>query len=237
VINPVATDFWDKLTLEHLKKLAFPGTTIEITHLDEGPESIECELDVAEVSPHVVRKAVEGERNGFDAIIINCFDDPGLHAVRERVSTLTLGIGETSIISALHFGQNIAIISTGPNTKVLYTKRADELGISGRVVYASGLDIEVLNLRREEEVMKSMLLKEARKAVEEHRAEVIVLGCGGFIGLSEWLSNELQVTVLDPTSVTFKIAEALAALGVKHSKRYIYNIPPHKKIEYSTLGA
>jgi len=233
VVNPVATSFWDELTLKHLEKLAFPETQIEIVHLDEGPESIECELDVVEAAPHVVKKVMEGEKKGFDATIINCFDDPGLHAARERVSTLVLGIGETSIVSALHFGHNIAIISTGTNTKVLYTKRAEELGIGGRLVYAGGLDVEVLNLRRDEERVKSMLLNEARKAVEDHRAEVIVLGCGGFIGLSEWLSNQLNVTVVDPTATTFKIAEALAALGVKHSKRYVYNIPPHKKAEYA----
>lgn len=233
IINPVSTNIWDELTLKYLKEVAFPGTEIEIIHLDEGPQSIECELDVVKAAPHVVEKAIEGERKGVDAIIINCFCDPGLNAARERLSTLVLGIGETSIISALHFGHNIAIISTDTNSKVLFNKKAGELGISERLVYASGLDIGVLDLRRDEERVKNMLLNEAKKAVESYMAEVIVLGCGGFIGMSQWLSHELGITVVDPTVTTFKIAEAMAAIDMKHSKRYIYNIPRHKRVEYT----
>jgi allantoin racemase len=233
IINPVSTSIWDELTLKHLNKLAFLETEIEITHLDKGPRSIECELDVVEAAPHVIEKAMEGERKGADAIIINCFDDPGLNAAKERLSTLVFGIGETSIISSLYFGHNIAIISTGTNSKVRLCKKTGELGVSERLVYASGLDIGVLDLRHDEEKVKNMLLNEARKAVESHTAEVIVLGCGGLIGLSQWLSNEIEVTVIDPTATTFKIAEAMATLGIKHSKKYTYNIPPHKRAEYT----
>jgi allantoin racemase len=69
---------------------------------------------------------------------------------------------------------------------------------------------------------RQLLLDEARKAVEQYYAEVVVLGCSGMIGLAEWLSEKLKVPVIDPTITTFKIAEALASIGLKHSRKYLY---------------
>jgi Asp/Glu/hydantoin racemase len=50
-----------------------------------------------------------------------------------------------------------------------------------------------------------------------------VLGCGGFIGLSEELSRECGVPVIDPTLVTVKIAESTVKLRYTHSKKLLLN--------------
>lgn len=232
VLNPVSTAIWNDLTKSYLEKIASPQTIFEVRSLEKGPKSIECEYDVALATSHVVEEVVEAEKNGFDAVIINCFDDPGLHASRERVSILVMGIGETSIITALHLGHKFAIISTGPNAKALYHKKAMELGIKDRLAYVGGIPIGVLNLRKDVEKIKELLIKEAEKAINNHGAEVIVLGCGGFIGIAEELSKKLETPVIDPTMITFKITEALTSLRLRHSKKYLYRPPEHKLREW-----
>ncbi len=232
VINPVATSKWDELTQSFLEKHASPETSIVVRSLREGPESIESEYDRDLVAHHVVEEVVRAEKEGFDAVVINCFDDPGLHAARERVKILVLGIGETSIITALLLGHRIAIISTGRNARALYHKKALELGVLDRVAYTSGIELGVLEMREDLELLKKQVLAEARKAIEEYGAEVIVLGCGGFIGLTKELEEELGVPVIDPTLTTFKVAEALASIGLRHSKAFLYNPPEHKVREW-----
>ncbi len=232
VINPVATNKWDELTQSFLEKYASPETSIVVRSLREGPESIESEYDRDLVAHHVVEEVVRAEKEGFDAVVINCFDDPGLHAARERVEILVLGIGETSIITALLLGHRIAIISTGRNARALYHKKALELGVLDRVAYTSGIELGVLEMREDLELLKKQVLAEARKAIEEYGAEVIVLGCGGFIGLTKELEEELGVPVIDPTLTTFKVAEALASIGLRHSKAFLYNPPEHKIKEW-----
>ncbi|MCS7126734.1 MAG: aspartate/glutamate racemase family protein [Aigarchaeota archaeon] len=224
VLNPVSTDLWNKITEESLKKIACINTELHVENLEEGPRYIESELDVVSAAPHVVKKVVEAEEKGFDAVVINCFDDPGLDAAREKVSILTLGIGETSIITALQLGYKFAIISTGEKSKASYDLKAHKLGVKSRLAYASGINMRVLELRRDDEQTKKMLLHEAMIAVEKFNAEVIVLGCGGMIGFGEWLSERLMVPVIDPTITTFKIAEALSSINLKHSKRYLYRL-------------
>ncbi len=225
VLNPVTTDKWDELTLKYLKGVAFPGTEVEVDHIEDGPESIERKLDVVRAEAKVVEKIVEAERRGFDIAMINCFDDPGLHASREAVSMPVLGIGETSMTMALLLGEKFAIISTGRNSRAVYERRALEMGIVHRLAYSTGINISVLKLRKDESKVKAMILEEAKKAIEIYGAEVIVLGCSGMIGFSEYLSKKLKVPVIDPTLLTFKVAEGLGTIGLAHSKVYLYSPP------------
>lgn len=220
-LNPVSTTIWNDITERYLKTKAYVGTKIFVENLIEGPESIEAEADVVKAAPLVVEKVLEAEEDGFDAVIINCFDDPGLHAAREKSSILVLGIGETSIIASLHLGYRFAIISTGEKSRIIYELKALKLGVRERLAYCSGIPLRVLDLRTSEEKTKQLLLNEARKAVENYYAEVIVLGCSGMIGLAEELSKELNVPVLDPTITTLKIAEGFLEIGLKHSKKYL----------------
>lgn len=236
VINPVATSKWDNITREFLEKHASSETRVVVRSLREGPESIESEYDRDLVAHLVVDEVVKAEREGFDAVVINCFDDPGLHAARERVRILVLGIGETSIITALLLGHRIAIISTGRNARALYHKKALELGVLDRVAYTSGIELGVLEMRENLDLLKNQVLAEARRAIEEYGAEVIVLGCGGFIGLTRELEETLGVPVIDPSLTTFKVAEALASIGLRHSKAFLYNPPEHKIKEWEEHG-
>ncbi len=237
VINPVGTPIWDELTLKHLKQIANPGTEVVVKSLPQGPESIESEFDKALAEKHVmgvVARELLGSREGeYDAVMINCFDDPGVKALREVMrDALVLGIGETSITAALMLGFSIAIISTGKESKAIYRRRAAELGLLDRVVYTGGIEVPVLKLREDETATLKALEKEGRRAVEEYGAEVIVLGCGGMIGMAQELSRRVGVPVVDPTITTFKVTEALVASGLKHS--YVH-APPHAIKRFQAL--
>ena len=92
------------------------------------------------------------------------------------------------------------------------------LGIDDRIVHIAGIDVGVLDIRKDIDNVKEILLGEIERSVRHHRAEVVVLGCGGFIGLAEELSAKTKVPVIDPTMVTVKLAESLARLRLMHSK-------------------
>jgi len=223
ILNPVSTTIWDNLVYEYIKRVIELTTQIIVKSIRDAPPAIECEYDRVLAEHLVVREVISASKEGFDAVIINCFDDPGLRASREVSQIPVFGIGETSLYYALILGDNIAIISTGKYSLIAYRRKARELGIEDRVVYISGIEIPVLELRTREKAVREALLSEIKKAVESCGAEVIVLGCGGFIGLSEELSRESGVPVIDPTLVTVKIAESAVKLGYVHSKKFLLN--------------
>lgn len=217
VLNPVNTDVWNELTLTYVKRVISPEVDISVRFLSRGPPAIESEYDRDLAAPYVVEEVIKAAEEGFHAVVINCFDDPGLRASREVSKILVLGIGETSLTVATLLGYRIAVISTGSRySKTAYYRKAIELGIEKRVVYASGIDVRVLDLRKDLNVVKKALLDEARKAINDFNVEVIVLGCSGLIGLSEELSEVLGIPVIDPTLVTVKVAESMIKLGLRH---------------------
>jgi allantoin racemase len=223
ILNPVSTTIWNDLVYEYIKKIVEPTTQIVIRNIGDAPPAIECEYDKTLAEHLVVGEVINANREGFNAVVINCFDDPGLHSSRETSDIPVFGIGETSLYYALVLGDNIAIISTGKYSMVAYRRKARELGIEDRVVYISGIEVPVLELRSNEKLIKEMLMNEIRRAVESWGAEVVVLGCGGFIGISEELSRECGIPIVDPTLVTVKMAESTVKLGYVHSKRFLLN--------------
>ena len=77
-----------------LERLARAGVELEYRCTGAGPASIRSEEDVAAAAPHVVRAVAAAARDGFDAAIIDCADDPGLDAARAAVSIAVVGPGE-----------------------------------------------------------------------------------------------------------------------------------------------
>ncbi|MEM3626813.1 MAG: aspartate/glutamate racemase family protein [Candidatus Bathyarchaeia archaeon] len=223
VINPVSISMWDELTRKVISEHANASTFFDVIHIDEAPKSIESFTDVAQAAPFVVHAVIKAEKQGYDAAIINCFDDPGLQAAREQVSIPVYGIGETSMVLATLFGHKFAVISTGKNSRAVYERKALKLGLSQRIAYSIGIDVGVLDLRSNEAAVKQMILDEAKRAIEVYGAEVIVLGCGGMTGFAEELEHKIHVPVIDPMIATFKIVEALTPLGLKQSKAFLYS--------------
>jgi len=223
IVIPVSTKQWNEPTKRNASNCVSSNTKIDVVNLEKVPEAIENHHDVVLAAPATVEAAVEAERKGYDAAVIACFDDPGLHASRERVSIPVLGLGETSMTVASLLGNKFAVISTGKNSGAINERKAMDLGLIKRLAYSSGIDVPVLELTKDRTKVRRLLLEEAAKAVGEFGAEVIVLGCGGMMGFSEEMSKILKVPVIDPLLVTVKTAETLATIGLRHSKAFFYH--------------
>jgi allantoin racemase len=65
----------------------------------------------------------------------------------------------------------------------------------------------------------------AREALARDRSGAIVLGCAGMAELTATLQQRLGVPVIDGVAAAVKLAEALAALGLRTSKHGDYARP------------
>ncbi|MEM2522764.1 MAG: aspartate/glutamate racemase family protein [Candidatus Bathyarchaeia archaeon] len=228
LILPVSTKKWLGKTRKYLLNTLSPDTIVDVINLECAPESIETYYDSVLAAPLVVDAVIRAEKMGYNAVVIGCFEDPGLHASRELVSIPVLGVGETSIIVSSILGRRIAIISTGQNSRAVYERKMMEMGLSEKLAYSSGIAVPVLRLN-EEKLVSKLVIREARKAIQEFNADVIVLGCVGMMGFHMKLKKVLKVPVIDPLLVTVRMAELFSSLCLTHSKAWIYNIPRHKR--------
>lgn len=231
MIRPTISGILDKEVEGTFASYAFPGTLISVTHLDYGPASVECELDEAICVPDLLRKAQQAETDGYDAVISNCFGDPGVKAARELLGIPVVGAAESSMHFAASLGQSFSVVTVLPNVATIVENLAVEYGLYRKVASIRYVNIPVLELDDKNRLI-SALHKEMLAAIREDHAHVLVLGCTGMRGVAKELERRLkedgyEVPVVDPVAASLKFAEALVAMGLKQS-RLTAMLPPRK---------
>ena len=228
VIVPVSTDKWDENVESDYCKLKRPGTSIEIIHLNHGPEAIQSEYDEANATPFILQEVARSAEARDDTIIIYCFSDPALSAAREISTIPVLGIGESSQIFAMGLADRIGILATVDPTVPKIRRKLGARGFSSRFPSIRALNIPVLDYHNHKKVLKKAL-EVATPMVKLEGAEALILGCGSLLQIRERLQEALAIPVIVPGEVALKHAEMLLDLGLSQSKRS-YMIPLPVKI-------
>jgi len=198
---------------------------LEIRHslLDQGPSSIECEFDEALCLPDTIRKAIDAEQSGANAIIIDCMGDPALHACREVVSIPVLGPCQTAMNVASMLGHRFSFITVLQQLRPLIDKLVASYGLSGNYASFQAINIPVLELVHNLEKLNASLAEKALVAINEDHADYVILGCTGFLGCAAAIRASLleagrDVPVIDPIPLAVHMADALVKTGLSHSK-------------------
>jgi len=143
---------------------------------------------------------------------------------------LVLSTPSASLHVASMLGENIGIVISGTST--------GETSVLRQIVKKYGFEDRVVSIRptgftptemhaellseSERREMNEGALAEAERAIEDDGADVVI----GYSGAHEYLEANLDVPVVKPESAALKMTEALAELGLSHSKR-AYPTPGH----------
>ena len=234
VVTPIITESFGPLILREFEAAARPDDEISNVFLDRGPASLESAYDDALAVPDTVAKVRQAEREGADAVIINCMADPGLKAAREVVSIPVIGPCEASMHLAAMLGHKFSVVTVLARAIPEFEDRARVYGLGDKLASVRSVEVPVLELERDRARLAELLVEQSIKAIEEDGAHVIVFGCTGMVGLAQEVQEGLaergyEVPVIDPAKAALKVAEALVDLKLAHSKR-TYPYPPEKEI-------
>lgn len=232
LITPIITQ--GIRALDDIAHLSGPDLSFSHVLLERGPSSIECEFDHALSIPDTARRAVEAEKDGCDAIVIDCMGDPGLHVARELVSIPVVAPGEASMHLAAMLAHRFAIITVLESVRPMLENLARIYGVADKLVSIGVVDVPVLELEARWGEVQEKLAECAIRAVEDDHAGAIILGCTGFLGCAQAITNALEarghfVPVIDPIPATVCLAEALVKAGLTHSK-HSYPAPREKPV-------
>lgn len=213
VINPVGHSTWDKQDEEICRGFASPETEVKVVSLPKGPASVETPEAHAEVIPLVLDVA-RRSHEGFDAVVVNCFLDPGVDFLKGVLNKPVVGPCEASLSIASVVGRRISIITVGGvDGDWMIEDRVRQLGFGDRVVSVRGIPVGVLDIDKDRASVVNHLVREAEKAKDEG-VDVIVLGCTGLAGLAGEVQRRTGVFTIDPTGAAIKVAEALIKLEI-----------------------
>jgi allantoin racemase len=202
-----------------LANWAAPDTTVTITDAPSGPLSIETTYDGLLCVPFLVEALAEAERDDVDAIIVGCFDDPAVDALRElAVRTAVVGPAMASVHMAAMLGRAIGIVSV-PEVAGLYRLLAS-YSMSNHIADIAVLDSTVLGLRDDRDATAAKV-KAAARQLTDSGADVIVYGCMSlaFLDLDAEVEDAAGVPVVNPARTALAVATAMVQAGLMPSKR------------------
>lgn len=222
VINPNTTASMTAKIGAAARAIARPDTEIVAANSQNGPASIQGFLDVATCIPGLLEEVAR--HPDVDAIVIACFDDTGVDAVRSLVSVPVLGIGEAAYHAASMVSTKFSVITTLSRSVPGLENNLMRYGLAQKCAAVRATDIPVLKLEDGDPATLAKIQTEIGKAIDEDKAEAIVLGCAGMADLMAQLSAEFGLPVIDGVAAGVTFAEALVNNGLKTSKIGAYSV-------------
>ncbi|MDG1801787.1 MAG: aspartate/glutamate racemase family protein [Paracoccaceae bacterium] len=221
VINPNKTaSMTDKIAIA-ARAIARPDTQIVTANSQDGPASIQGFLDVATCIPGLLAEVAK--HPDVDAIVIACFDDTGVDAVRTLVDVPVLGIGEAAYHAASMIANKFSVITTLSRSVPGLENNLMLYGLAQKCARVRATDIPVLKLEEGDPATLFKIKSEIRESIAQDNTEAIVLGCAGMTDLMAQLSKEFGLPVIDGIAAGVTFAEALVNNRLRTSKIGAYS--------------
>ncbi|HBS39786.1 MAG TPA: hydrogenase expression protein HupH [Rhodobacteraceae bacterium] len=186
-----------------------------------APRNYVSQVDMALADLGIFDAGHTAQKDGFDAVCIDTMSDSGVAALRSVLSIPVIGPGRASILMAMMLGNRFSILTMWQKWRHLYDKTLSDLGMTAACASIRSIDLAPDNLGLldgKEDVIFPLLEAEAKRAVGEDRAEVILLGSTTMHQVHAHLSATLDVPVINPGPLSYKLLEAMLGLGLSHSR-------------------
>ncbi|MGW1680328.1 aspartate/glutamate racemase family protein [Saccharopolyspora sp. NPDC002376] len=194
-----------------------------------GAESVEGNYE-SYLAAIAVMETVRAYPEPFDAIIQAGYGEHGREGLQELFDVPVVDITEAAASTAQFLGRTYSVVTSLDRTVPLIEERLHAAGLSARCASVRASGMPVLALERDPGAAVDAIAEQAARAVEDDRAEVICLGCGGMSGLTERVVERTGVPVVDGVTAAVTIAESLVRLGLTTSKVRTYASPRPKKM-------
>lgn len=116
VVNPNTTVSMTEEIDASARSAASQGTEIVTRNPVSSPVSIEGHYDEVISTPGLLEEIRRGELEGFDGIVVACFDDPAIGACRELATGPVLSICEAAMRDASMTSSSFSVVTTLPRS-------------------------------------------------------------------------------------------------------------------------
>lgn len=226
VINPNTSEAMTEDIRKTVESMQSPQVQAVVRHPDFGPVSIESKYDET-IAGYAMLQMLESGGTAYDGILVACYGDPGLYAVKEKMSCPVIGIAEASISASVLLGYRFSILAAGARAVPLMNHMVRGYGMLERLASIECLDMAVTDVEADKDTAVRGLTDAALRA-KQKGAEVCILGCAGMTGLGDEVAARTGVSIMDPLAVGYGMLESFVLHGITVSKSGYFAPLPEK---------
>ncbi len=238
VINPNTSGSVSALVQHHVHLAAGPEVHVDTVTARFGAPYIACEASYA-VAGHALLDAWAADQCNAsvekpDAVLIACFGDPGLWALREGSAAPVTGLAEASFLQASRHG-GFAVVTGGTKWKPMLERLALGLDLHRELIDIHTVAPSGVELANDPQSALELLTQACLKAANHPEVRSIVLGGAGLAGMAAAIQARVPVPVID--SVIAGTVHALSLDAPSHAHNGFQVQWVRVSSELSTLGS
>jgi Asp/Glu/hydantoin racemase len=216
VINPNTSHSVSALLQTHAQAAAGPQVQVKTVTARFGAPYIACEASYAVASHALLDRwaaALQDSPQPPDAILIGCFGDPGLLALRQGSQAPVTGLAEAAFAEAAALGR-FAVVTGGERWKPMLERLAYSLGHTPALAGIQTVAPSGAELASNPDAAIKLLAQACREAAERWQVDSVVLGGAGLAGMAAAVQAHVPVPVIDSVQAGTRYALAQAATGM-----------------------
>lgn len=198
LINPNTNPLTTQRLQDVLQPLVPPGVRLDVATARFGAPYIACEASHA-VAAHACLDAWAAQRSlpspALHGVLIGCFGDPGLFALREVSGCQVTGLAEASFIQAAAHG-SFAIVTGGERWKPMLQRLANSLGYGAQLRHIETVAPTGAALQADPDMALRCLGQACQNAAQTGVASII-LGGAGLAGYAQRLQAHCALPLID----------------------------------------
>ena len=206
LINP-NTNGLTTLRLQDVLMPQLPdNVSLTVTTAAFGATYIACEASHA-VAAHACIQAwaehIQANKEPLDGVLIGCFGDPGLFALREMSGCPVTGLAEASFIQAAALGP-FSIVTGGERWKPMLHRLANSLGFQNELRHIETVAPSGAELQANPE-MAIECLKTACQNASLNGVKSIILGGAGLAGYAAQIQSMVDLPIIDSATAGLEV--------------------------------
>lgn len=206
LINPNTNPLTTQRLLDVLQPQVPPGVQLLVQTARFGAPYIACEASHA-VAAHACLDVWTTHRGTpeqpLDGVLIGCFGDPGLFALREVSGCRVTGLAEASFIRAAALGP-FAIVTGGERWKPMLRRLANSLGYGEQLRHIETVAPTGAALQADPD-MAIQCLSQACQNAARHGVASIILGGAGLAGYARLLQAHCALPLIDSAQAGWEV--------------------------------
>jgi len=206
LINPNTSTEATELMLASAVRALPAGFSVQGRTAPRGQPMITHQVALDEAAQVVADYGVQVAAEGFDALIISGFGDPGLAALRRSVSLPVYGIAEAGIAEAAQGGRRYSIVTVTPDLHASLLIAAKTHGQKGTLASIRFTQAPLDAVMSTPQALEAALFEACQDAMKHDGAQAIVIGGGPLAKAARDIADRLHIPVIDPVSAAIRLA-------------------------------